>query len=78
MFYYMSVKKCQILSRGATSRFNLLTHAFSILNRNIPNQNSMHNLAFLPWSSKNLGLAHLALYAENGMLQRAFKGEGDV
>ena len=26
-------------------------NAFTILNKNIPNQNSMHSIAFLPWLS---------------------------
>ena len=49
-------------SRVYTHRFNFLTHAFSFLNRNIPNQNSTYCIAFLPWFEEmNLGLAHLAL-----------------
>ena len=45
-----------------THRFNFLTHAFSFLNRNIPNQNFTYCISFLPWFGEmNLGLAHLAL-----------------
>jgi hypothetical protein len=29
--------------------FNFLTHKFSILKRNISDQNAMHNIAILPW-----------------------------
>ena len=49
------------LKLTATSYFNFFPHAFSISNRNIPNQNTMYSFAFLPWFEEvNLGLVWTA------------------
>ncbi len=70
----------------ATSCFNFLLHAISILNRKISKENAMHCGAFLPWLDKmNLGLAqsaciqvsmvlktHAFTACINGMCKRAF------